>query len=359
MKEYIVTKEILNIRSKPSDENDDTFIGQLLQGETVWLDENEISSTIPKNGTTNIWLSDNRNNVVAKDGVEDALQYWIKKYGIDELWKNTMGEGVTVIFIDSGVSEYNLSAFNSTKKSIFGDQDIEDNLWHGSLMCSIVKGNNTDILGVAPNCSIISIKITNSIKINWDDFLTGLKLIESIVDKDKVYVVNCSVSGELHNSSVQNDLQVLIDNYTSNYKMLFVSAVGNDGDYTNNLNIIPPRLKNVISIAGIDRLEIRLELSNYWDDIDCVCPGVFVSESLKQKYPLYETSGSSHACAFASGLIALFLSKGLKSSKFLNYKNIKSLIVESTNPFITPKPQKILSDRILFKENLINTFLNI
>ena len=48
MKEYIVTKEILNIRSKPSDESDATYVGKLLKGDRVWLDDDEIIGVVPK-----------------------------------------------------------------------------------------------------------------------------------------------------------------------------------------------------------------------------------------------------------------------------------------------------------------------
>ena len=75
IREYIVTKDILNIRSKPSDESD--FKGELKLNTTVWLDDKEIIGTIPTGGTTNIWLLYNTNKFVSKDGLGFSAQEYI------------------------------------------------------------------------------------------------------------------------------------------------------------------------------------------------------------------------------------------------------------------------------------------
>ena len=69
MRPYIVIKEILNFRSEPSDVHESSFIGQALKGEPLFLEEREIVGVIPRGGTTNLWLSDQHNRFVAKEGV--------------------------------------------------------------------------------------------------------------------------------------------------------------------------------------------------------------------------------------------------------------------------------------------------
>src|SRR5262245_2588636 len=64
IREYIVTKEILNIRSRPTEESD--FKGQLLKDETVWVDDKEISGITPTGGITSIWLLYSTDKLVSK-----------------------------------------------------------------------------------------------------------------------------------------------------------------------------------------------------------------------------------------------------------------------------------------------------
>jgi len=306
------------------------------------------------------WYKATDGNYYWSGGTILSLPWWIKDFGIDEIWNYTKGENIGVLLLDSGVSNYDKSNFNVRKETVLND--LEDGIGHGSLMCSIISGNNSDVIGIAPLCSIVSIKVANSIDYEWQNFLEGLKKIEAIVDVNKSYVVNFSLCGELHDENLQNEIQKKIDDYSSNYKMIFVGAVGNDYDYANDLNIIPARLNKVISVAAENRSGARLQSSNYWENIDCLCPGEFVSDSLRQKYPSCQFSGSSHACAFTSALIALFLARANQNSTYLSYDKIKSLIMTSTSSLTTKieaSPVKTLTDKVLVKDKLMSTFLNI
>jgi len=69
MKQYIVTKPILNIRNSASDADESNFIGQLLVGETLYLTDNDITGVTPKGGETNIWRTDNLNRLASQDGI--------------------------------------------------------------------------------------------------------------------------------------------------------------------------------------------------------------------------------------------------------------------------------------------------
>lgn len=67
LREYIVTKELLNIRSRPTEESD--FKGDLKLNSNVWLDDQEILGTVPLGGETNRWLVYNTTSFVSKDGL--------------------------------------------------------------------------------------------------------------------------------------------------------------------------------------------------------------------------------------------------------------------------------------------------
>jgi len=356
IREYVVAKKILNVRSKPSDESDDTFVGQLLEGTRVWLDDTEIIGTIPKGGTSNIWLGDHRNNLVAKDGVVEASKFWIQKYGIDSLWHEVKGENVTVIIIDSGLSDYGTGRFAAEKLSVVTD-GANDKFGHGSLMCSIIKGHDSDIQGIAPLSSIISIKVTSDSHFKPNDLVNALTKVSEVANRNNYYVVNCSLS--TNDNSIKNELQNKIDDLSNNYNMIFTGAVGNDFDYVNDLQIMPARVDKVISVAGETLNGLRIQSSNYWENIDCLSPGEFNSDIFHQSFPGCPLSGSSQACAFTTGLIALFLSKAFKKNRKLKHGDIKQLLFSSTDSFTTDTQFGVLTDRILNKDKLQTTFSNI
>lgn len=356
MKEYIVIKDILNIRNKPSDESDDTFVGQLLNGERVWLDEEEYYGVIPKGGETNIWKKrTGTEEVVAKDGVVKASEFWIKEYGIDELWKFTKGEDVTIILIDSGVNDFeDLASDRIIKASIFNDGDIQDSIGHGTLMASIICGKGVFISGVAPLANIISIKITNKEKFDDENFISALKLLPSFLENKKFSIINCSLNLRYDlNEETKNQVQLIINNLYSKYNILFVAAVGNDGKKENNKSV-PASLNEVLSCAALRKSGekyIRLSDSNYWPDINITAPGEFPSAQINNNL---STQGSSQSTAFVTGLLSLFVSKALKGDKILSFKEISEIVENCSD-----KIEKEISYNILNKEKIQKTFKNI
>ncbi|MEI6435397.1 MAG: S8/S53 family peptidase [Bacteroidota bacterium] len=299
-------------------------------------DEIEIAETVSgENYKDNkIWYKLANGTFVWSGGV-DRLSYpwWISDFGIDEIWKKNTGQGVTVITLDTGYKKIDgLPISSITTRSVFktnygaeGDGLDEDG--HGTLMASIIAGNGKALPGVAPGCEIIAVKILRSKKEadttqnddnSWMNFLNGLTLVEEIVHQDinKYYIINCSFSAKDRDNLAHDKqkLQQIIDNLTTKYRVVFVCAVGNYSDF-HDPQIIPARLNNVIAVAGFSKenKNERLKSSNYWPDpaINLTCPGKFDLNTVDMSsyLPGVEKQGSSHACAYTSGLIALFLSK--------------------------------------------------
>lgn len=359
MREYVVNKEILNIRSKASDESDETFVGQLLKGDKVWLDDEEIAGIIPRGGETNLWkIKSGSTNVVANDGVIDASEFWIKEYGIDELWNFSKGEGVTVIVIDSGIMECtDLISGRFTKITVLSDGDPVDYLGHGTLMTSIICGNGHYIKGVAPDVEIISIKFTNTINgFNLKDFISACQKLFEVIKKERNYVVNFSLA--LSNNMSKNDKSIIIEiiKNLSNDAVIFTAAAGNDaGEET-----IPASLNNVISCSGIRKENgsyIPYGLANYWDDIlinaPCEFPADHLSSLFNNRSIGYQ--GTSHACAFITGLSALILSYGRSNNRRIDFPQMKKFLYNSSDVI----NEKDKTYRILNKNKLHDAFKNL
>jgi subtilisin family serine protease len=347
METYIVTAKKLNKRKFPVNDFSDksNIAGQVLkdftfQGEEATGLSNALGKWIRDRDGYYYWgggvmavKQDNNQNMKTSDVTK--YPWWISDFGIDEIWKSTKGEGVTVFTLDTGFRKTNsLPISNISTRSVFKTQDNkedsgEDEDGHGTLMASIIAGNGDVISGVAPGCELIAIKVfkdkTKQIQEendnnNWVNFIEGLVLVEKImtIDNDRYYIINCSCSGDDASDDIKSRIQTIINRINSKFNALFICAVGNDGDYVRP-NPIPARLKNIITVAGFKKdgtHYFRLENSNYWPEINITCPGNFdinqpklfevldVFPNLKNEF-----SGSSHACAYTTGLTALYLSQ--------------------------------------------------
>jgi len=262
------------------------------------------------------------NNEPQKNG-DNEYPPWIQDFGINEIWKKTKGKGVTVITLDSGFTSCPDFPNNNVKiEQISSFDNGVDNYYHGTLMASIIAGVGHDIYGIAPSCNIISIKIfnNNDVSISSDTIIQGLNKIKNLINNNELFIVNCSFDGifpENESTIIQNT----INEISSEKRVIFVAAVGNESIYK-DIDIIPARLDNVISVAALSKNSNdyqRLTSSNYWEGIDLTCPGEFDSLLLQNKFKdQYISQGSSHACAFASGLIALFLSHNNSERPLIN-----------------------------------------
>ena len=68
MGKFIVIKDLLNVRNRPS-LKDEHFIGTLRLGEKVDLLDEPIVGEIPAGTNDNLWLSDTFNRFVSRAGV--------------------------------------------------------------------------------------------------------------------------------------------------------------------------------------------------------------------------------------------------------------------------------------------------
>jgi|GEM_PF-5540801 len=304
----VLVKDYLNLRTggphlgldnNPTyyEPGDEVEITQLVFGEAI-------------NGNK-LWAKLENEAFASCVGLNYPYPTWISDFGVLEAWNKSLGEGVTVIVLDTGFAEGYCRLSNPISKlTVLGDDGM-DKIGHGTLMASIIASVDTNLLGVAPLCNMISVKYFDSMDRNrWNRFRDALLLVKSQMHSDVFYVINCSSSG-VHSGSEVAEISSIINDITSNFKAVFVSAVGNEGNHRNP-DVVPARLPNVISVAAIQKqLDIytRIVSSNYWPEISVAAPGSF---DLINKMPIFSSlrySGSSLACAFVSGLIALFLSK--------------------------------------------------
>lgn len=200
----------------------------------------------------------------AADEVRDE-QYWLESAGIEDAWKHSRGEGVTVAVIDSGIAEgpkaFDGAVSGGTDVSQAGSADGRTPVGprpgsdHGSWVGSLLAGRGTGedgtdgVIGVAPKAELLSISI------GFSDSGSPVEFGEQIVDAvtwavdHGADVINLSLTTNTKSwpSSWDTAFQ-----YAAEHDVVVVAAAGNRGAGTDVVGA-PATIPGVLSVAGVDR----------------------------------------------------------------------------------------------------------
>jgi hypothetical protein len=245
-------------------------------------------------------------------------QWNVEAINAPKAWEEGVtGQDVKVAIIDSGVAEH-AELPNVVKRLSFieDDPDTEndessplDNNGHGTHVAGIVGANiggNTingkDIVGVAPNAAIYSIKVMDG------NQGTVMDLIEAIdwAIANKMDIINLSLGLPTH-------VQLLQDAVDRAYQsgILLVGAAGNDGNET-PVNY-PAKYDSVIAVSSVDRNGIISDFSSTGEEIEFSAPGSnYESSHIISTYPSASyigMAGTSQAAPHVAGFAALLMQK--------------------------------------------------
>lgn len=241
---------------------------------------------------------------------------------IPDAWQehSTLGAGVTVAVIDSGVCVNN--------------PEIADNIWvdengnrgynadsdsfdpspistHGSNVAGIVAGsvgNNTSLIGVAPEAQIMAIRVAkNPLQILVDSVIAGMNYAIS----NGADIITMSLSTKSNVSSVKNACDAA---YRAG--IIVISSAGNNTlntTGTNGQKYYPAAYPTVIGVMAYDTDERLCDFSNYdttHSYYDIAAPGraILGLPSSNSITSLTAMSGTSQATPIVAGAAALYLS---------------------------------------------------
>jgi len=219
---------------------------------------------------------------------------------IEEAWRQTTGAGIRVAVLDTGISKHpdlhwtEDLAFNCSMDPNY----IDEASGHGTHVAGIIGAKNNDfgVVGVAPDCILIPIKVLNNNGGgSYESIVAGIeKAIELKAD-----IISMSLGSS---SAPPGKIHEVIKKAVA-AGIIILAAAGNDGGVTN----FPARYDEVIAVAAIDENGDYATFTSGDDTVDSVAPGVGIySTFLNQGYA--KMSGTSQACPFVAGLCALALS---------------------------------------------------
>ena len=220
----------------------------------------------------NVWL-----------GISDERQDW--------------GRGVKVAVLDSGVdrTHSNLAGVAMEEIDLVGSGDSSKG--HGTAVASIIAGNESGQLGLAPSVSLLSIRVLNSAG-EGDSFTVAEGIVQAVDRGAKV--INLSLGGTGESKVLQNAVD-----YAQSNGALVVAAVGNEG--VGEVSY-PAKFDHVIGVTSVDANGRQSSFANYGEGVDIAAPGVGVFAAWEDG-GLVAFSGTSTATAFISGALAAEISK--------------------------------------------------
>ena len=235
-----------------------------------------------------------------------AQQWGLDAVGVGAAWSVSRGAGVVVAVVDTGVAPAPdlagrlLPGWNV----IAGSAAAEDDNGHGTHVAGTiaeVEGNGVAESGVAPDASILPVKVLDSSGSGSDsDVAAGIVWAAD----HGARVVNLSLGGP-ETSTVLADAVA----YARHQGVVIVAAAGNDGGAVG----VPARLAGVIAVGAIDSALVRAPFSAGGRALDLVAPGVAIlQETLDGEGGFADRllSGTSMASPHVAGVAALALAAG-------------------------------------------------
>jgi len=246
-----------------------------------------------------------------------GVLWGLKKVNCAQAWDYTRGSaGVRVAVVDSGVrlTHEELDTTVLTPADLAGDipdgytldlvnhdNTIEDVQGHGTMCAGAVAAanNGNTIIGVAPDCRVIPVKINNGGTFPWTVGYAGIVLAH-LLGAD---VISCSWG---HSGGFDGQ-ELTIINQVTDGGSLVVGAAGNDSSTGSHY---PSDFVKVVCVGASDPFDVRSSFSNYGSAVDIAAPGQWMKRARHEADNAYseDGGGTSYACPMVAGAAALLKS---------------------------------------------------
>lgn len=273
------------------------------------------------------------------EAYEGEYELWyLDAVNIYPAWEIAKGTGIKVAIVDSGIdldhsdlSSGIISATTTIPSSAYGTggffkaeyEGPQDFSSHGTHVAGIIgaRKNDIGITGIAPECSIISIKATEYTgttsqgKTAW--VAAGIREAVSC----GAQVINLSIGGSVTDDTL---LKNEIDAAVSAGVVVVVAACNTNGVST---VMYPAAYDNVITVSALkrsgDTVAFASSYSNHGSFVNISAPGSDIMSTVPSGYG--NKNGTSMAAPMVSGAVADLLSK----DSSLSVSEVKDLLYTS------------------------------
>lgn len=255
---------------------------------------------------------------------KEIIDYGVKMVGAPLEWSETMGEGIRVGIIDTGVDSDHPELKNRIKDGANfyrgSSDDFEDENGHGTHISGIVAAerNGIGVVGVAPKADLYIAKAFG--KDGKTSYPAVEKSIKWLVDRD-VDVINMSFSS----SATSPQYKSLIAG-VHNKGISIICAAGNEGEMGENTIGYPANFPETVAVSAVDINRNIADFSSRGKAAEISAAGIDIySTYLNGGYATL--SGTSMATPIITGAVAILISKGrLRYGRRLTPDEIRLLL---------------------------------
>ena len=238
----------------------------------------------------------------------EIIDYGIKMVGAPLEWHETMGEGIKVGIVDTGVCFRHPDLKNRIADAVcFTSENagsIEDKNGHGTHVSGIVAAekNGRGVVGVAPMSELYIAKAFGM------DGKTNYNAIEKSLlwmAEKKVDVINMSFS-----SPETSHRYAELVKYIHSKGITMICAAGNEGSKGENTMGYPANFRETIAVSAVDINKNIADFSSKGRAAEISAAGINIySTYLDNGYATL--SGTSMATPIISGAVAILQAKGM------------------------------------------------
>lgn len=180
----------------------------------------------------------------------------------------TLGEGVKVAILDSGVDATHPDLIDNMKTCVDFMGDPRPPHGHGTHVAGIIGAadNGIGVVGVAPKCELYSVRVTNADGLTPGDLSVVGSGIEWCI-ANGMDVINISLGSSVDARSFCYEKIV----EAAAKGIIIVAASGNQGSSQTSF---PAAYEDVIAVAAMGKDGLLANFSNVGDEVDFVAPGV-------------------------------------------------------------------------------------
>ncbi len=260
---------------------------------------------------------------IVQDTGGERMDYGVRMAGANLEWHESMGEGIKIGVIDSGVDLYHPDLAGRVKKirnfTSPDSDDVTDENGHGTHVAGIIAANKngSGIVGVAPMASLYIAKAFGK-NGTADDEAVAKSL--NWLTSQKVNIINMSFSS--------NKMPTYYDEIKKAYDkgIIIICAAGNSGNVKNRQIGFPGRFPETISVASVDAGGRVSAFSSKNVNADIAAAGYEILSCFPGgKYARF--SGTSMAAPIISGAAAILQRKAKnRMGRFLTPDEMKTVL---------------------------------
>jgi len=230
----------------------------------------------------------------------DMIDWGVERIGADKIWNQSIGSGVKIAIIDTGVQRDHPDLKNNIIQGydfVNEDNDATDDNGHGTHVAGITSAtlNQTGTVGVNYNAQIMPIKVLNNQGYGYlSDVAKGIYFAAD----NGARIINMSLGSSSDSTTLRNAVT-----YAANKGILLVAAAGNNNG---SPCLYPAAYSSVICVVATDSKNQLASFSNMGGELSA--PGVsnystFVGSSYRY------LSGTSIASPHVAGAGAILIDK--------------------------------------------------